>query len=128
MLTWLGLTTFIAASIQDYKQQQVSLILLLPFYIATFIQAGTLIFFLVTAAVGIYYILRQHFNFKTGIGTADIILTIPTLLIFNTLDPLLVLIILYSFTVASIYLTDKETIAAVPTMTLGYITLILIQI
>lgn len=121
----LGLITFLAAAIQDYKTKQVNIVLLAPYFITVLALAGLEILLAASIITASYFIARQKYEISTGLGTADILLAAPTLFVFNTFDPILVLIALFIVPVIQSTIGYGERVAAIPGMTIGYILLII---
>lgn len=128
MIEILGLITFTGAAAQDLKEQQVNLILLAPFYLASLTVINIGLFALTTLLLSGYFIARQKYSLNTGLGTADLLLTVPTILIFAQLDALLVIIILYSAPITYSIIYQKKRVPAIPGMALGYAALLIISL
>lgn len=120
----LGLITFLSASVQDYKTHQVNILLLAPYFIPVLGLAGIEILITLSILTASYYILRQKYTISTGLGTADILLAAPTVIVFNQFDPVLVLIALFIAPVIQSVIGYGQRVAAIPGMTIGYILLI----
>ena len=124
----LGLATFLTATIQDIREQQVSIALLIPYYLTSIHYLSPLNFTLLTIGIGLYFLLRQKYSVEIGLGSADLLLTAPTILLFKEFDPLLTILVLYIVPVIQINFMKKNRIAAIPGMTIGFMSLLIISL
>jgi len=124
---FLGLLTFLAASFQDYREMQVNVVFLLPYFLAVLSMESLISLFVGSLFVSVYYFVRNFKGLEIGLGTADLLLLVPTVFVFSQFDFLLVLIFLFFVPVVQSYLKKEGEgkVAAIPGMTLGFIVLLI---
>lgn len=122
----LGLITFLVCSVQDYRTKQVSILLMMPFFFALTLSYGLSVFLGSAFLVSVIFYLRNFLGLNTGLGTADFILAIPTILLFEQFHFMSVISALFFIPVMLLVVGSEDRIPAIPGMAAGYIFLIIL--